>query len=113
MVGIVVGNAVDHEEGLVALGQRLEATENDVIGAVGGVAGRDLEAGDLPVRFVGVGPYSLEVEVFAYINTANYDEFLGLQQELLLRMLQAVEKAGTALAVPLQESFNLHRTQQA
>jgi small-conductance mechanosensitive channel len=72
-----------------------------------------VEAGDLPVRFVGVGPYSLDVEVVAYINTAVYDEFLGLQQELLLRMLQAVEKAGTALAVPLQESFNSHRAQQA
>src|SRR5215469_15750538 len=72
-----------------------------------------VDAGNLPVRFVGVGPYSLDVEVVAYINTADYDEFLGLQQELLLRMLQALEKAGTALAVPLQESFNLHRVQQA
>ena len=72
-----------------------------------------VEAGSLPVRFIGVGPYSLDVEVAAYVNTADYDEFLALQQELLLRMLQAVEKAGTALAVPLQESFNLHRAQQA
>jgi len=65
------------------------------------------------VRFVGVGPYSLDVEVVAYINTADYDEFLALQQDLLLRMLQAVEKAGTALAVPLQESFKLQRAQGA
>jgi MscS family membrane protein len=72
-----------------------------------------VEAGSLPVRFIGVGPYSLDVEVAAYVNTADYDEFLALQQELLLRMLQAVEEAGTALAVPLQESFNLHRAQQA
>jgi MscS family membrane protein len=64
-------------------------------------------AGSLPVRFVGVGPYSLDVEVVAYVNTADYDEFLALQQELLLRMLQAIEKAGTALAVPLQENFKL------
>ena len=71
-----------------------------------------VEAGTLPVRFVGVGPYSLDVEVVAYINTADYDEFLALQQELLLRMLQAVEKAGTALAVPLQESFKLQRDRQ-
>ena len=72
-----------------------------------------VDAGNRPVRFVGVGPYSLDVEVVAYINTADYDEFLGLQQELLLRMLQAVEHAGTALAVPLQESFHLHRAQRA
>jgi len=68
-----------------------------------------VETGKLPVRFVGVGPYSLDVEVVAYISTADYDEFLALQQELLLGMLQAVEKAGTALAVPLQESFKLQR----
>jgi MscS family membrane protein len=71
-----------------------------------------VEPGKLPVRFVGVGPYSLDVEVFAYVNTSDYDEFLALQQELLLKMLQAVESAGTALAVPLQESFNSQRVQR-
>jgi hypothetical protein len=35
----------------------------------------------------------------------DFDEFLAVQQELLLRILQAVEQAGTRLAVPLQESF--------
>ena len=70
-----------------------------------------VEAGKLPVRFVGVGSYSLDVEVVAYITTADFDEFLALQQELLLQMLQAVEKAGTALAVPMQETFKLQPAQ--
>ena len=61
------------------------------------------------MRFVGVGAYSLDVEVGAYVTTADYDEFLALQQELLLKMLQAVEQAGTALAVPLQESVESQR----
>jgi len=65
-----------------------------------------VEIGKLPVRFVGVGLYSLDVEVVAYVTTSDYDEFLKLQQELLLKMLQAVERAGTALAVPLQERFD-------
>lgn len=64
------------------------------------------------MRFIGVGPYSLDVEVVAYVNTSDYDEFLALQQELLLKLLQAVERAGTALAVPLQESFESQRVQQ-
>jgi len=64
-----------------------------------------IEAGPIPVRFVGVGPYSLDVEVVVYVTTSNYDEFLAIQQELLMKMLQAVEKAGTSLAVPLQEAF--------
>jgi MscS family membrane protein len=67
-----------------------------------------VETGNIPVRFIGVGPYSLDIEVVAYVTTSNYDEFLALQQELLLNMLQAVEQAGTALAVPLQESVQSH-----
>lgn len=59
-----------------------------------------VETGDLPVRFVGIGTYSLDIEVFAYVLTPDFDEFLGIQQELLLDLLRAVERAGTALAVP-------------
>ena len=72
-----------------------------------------VETGKMPVRFIGVGPYSLDVEVIAYVTTSDYDEFVALQQELLLKMLQAVEHAGTALAVPLQESFESQRPRQA
>jgi MscS family membrane protein len=72
-----------------------------------------VETGKIPVRFIGVGPYSLDIEMFAYVTTSDNDEFLALQQELLLKMLRAVEQAGTALAVPLQESIGLPRTPQA
>jgi MscS family membrane protein len=65
-----------------------------------------VESGNLPVRFVGVGTYSLDLEVFAYILTQAGDEFLQIQQELLLRILDAVEAAGTALALPTQASVN-------
>lgn len=65
-----------------------------------------VETGKMPVRFIGVGAYSLDVEVVAYVKTPDYDDFLEIQQELLLQMLRAVEQAGTALAVPLQESLN-------
>jgi MscS family membrane protein len=72
-----------------------------------------VETGKIPVRFIGVGPYSLDIEVVAYITTSEYEEFLALQQELLLKLLQAVEQAGTALAVPLQESFESQRAPEA
>jgi MscS family membrane protein len=71
-----------------------------------------VEIGPLPVRFIGVGAYSLDIEVVAYVTTSNYDEFLAIQQELLLKMLQTIEHAGTALAVPLQERFELPRPAQ-
>ncbi len=83
----------------------------DVLGSVREILNSHpkVAPGNVPVRFIGVGQYSLDVEVFVYINTSDSDEFLALQQELLLRMLQAVEKAGAALAVPLQEHVNLQR----
>jgi len=68
-----------------------------------------VETGKMPVRFIGVGAYSLDVEVAAYVTTSDNDEFFEIQQELLLQMLRAVEQAGTALAVPLQESFESRR----
>jgi MscS family membrane protein len=61
------------------------------------------------VRFVAVGTYSLDVEVNAYVTTSDGDEFLAVQQEVLLQMLQAVEAAGAALAVPVQESIEPKR----
>jgi MscS family membrane protein len=64
------------------------------------------ETGNLPVRFVGVGAYSLDLEVFVYILTRSGDEFLTVQQDLLLWILDAVEAAGTALALPTQASIN-------
>ena len=64
-----------------------------------------VEVGAMPVRFVGAGSYSLDIEVFAYIRTADYDEFLQLQQDLLLRILDAISAAGTALAIPTQASI--------
>jgi MscS family membrane protein len=63
-----------------------------------------IETGAIPVRFVGVGEYSLNVEIYAYIRTEDGDEFLKVQQELLLRILDAVAAAGTALALPTQAS---------
>jgi MscS family membrane protein len=68
-----------------------------------------VEVGSLPVRLIGFGPYSLNVEVFAYVTTPDFDEFLKLQQELLIKILHAVEDAGTAFAIPVQESVESHQ----
>jgi MscS family membrane protein len=64
----------------------------------------DVEPGKIPVRLIGLGTYSLDIEVNAYVTTIDYDRFLEIQQELLLQLLQAVEHSGTALAVPWQQS---------
>jgi len=65
-----------------------------------------IEAGGLPVRFVGIGSYSLDIEIFVYITTLDGDEFMKIQQNLLLSIMDAVESAGTALAIPTQASID-------
>jgi MscS family membrane protein len=64
-----------------------------------------LEVGGLPVRFVGIGTYSLDIEIFVYIRTLNGDEFMKIQQDLFLSIMDAVEAAGTALALPTQATI--------
>jgi len=52
----------------------------------------------LRVRFVGFGDYSLNVAIRAYIRTSRYNEFLAVQEDILLRVMKLVEEAGTGFA---------------
>jgi MscS family membrane protein len=61
-----------------------------------------VESDTLRVRFVSIGNASQDVEVFAYVFAASYVEFLGIQESLLLQILQIVESTGTGLALPIQ-----------
>jgi MscS family membrane protein len=54
------------------------------------------------VRFIGIGQYSLDVEIFAYMQTTDFDQSLIAREELLLSILDLVERTGTALALPSQ-----------
>ena len=59
----------------------------------------------LRVRLVRFGAYSLDVEVFAYVKAADHPSFLGVQEELLMRIMGIVKCAGTALAFPSQTMY--------
>jgi len=52
------------------------------------------------VRFIGYGDYSLNIALRVYIRTTNYNEFLAVQEDILLRVGEIVERAGTAFAFP-------------
>ncbi len=54
------------------------------------------------VRFTRLSASSLDIDVFAYVRAETYPEFLGAQEELLLRILDVVEAAGTSVAFPTQ-----------
>jgi MscS family membrane protein len=57
------------------------------------------------VRFVGLGTHSLDLEVFAYIDTPDWNEYLAIQEDLLLRIMQVVEQSGTGFAFPSQTLY--------
>ena len=54
------------------------------------------------VRFVNLGATSLDVEVAATFDTADWGEFTVIRQGLFLRFLAIVEEAGTSFAFPTQ-----------
>ena len=52
------------------------------------------------VHLLAVGDDRLSIEVFGYIPTSDYDEFLAAQEELTLQLLDLVEREGIILAAP-------------
>ncbi len=57
------------------------------------------------VRFVGFGAFSLDLEVFAYVNTPDWNEFLAIREELYLAFMQAIKEAGTGFAFPSTTTY--------
>ncbi len=57
------------------------------------------------VRFVKLGAYSMDVEVFAYLRVPDYTEFLARQETILLRIVTLVAEAGTGFAFPSQTVY--------
>jgi MscS family membrane protein len=57
------------------------------------------------VRFLNLGTSSLDIEIFAYILARDWNQFLEIQEGLLLQMLKCVESAGVHIALPSQTIF--------
>ena len=51
---------------------------------------------------IGLGTYSLNVEVSAYVFAPAWEAFLPVQEELLLRLMRIIEEAGSRVALPSQ-----------
>ena len=59
----------------------------------------------LRVKFAGFGEYSLEIDLFAYALTSDWAEFLSIRQDLLVSLMEIVERAGTGLALPTEVHY--------
>jgi MscS family membrane protein len=57
------------------------------------------------VRLLRFTPTGLDVELFAYVSATELEEFLPIQEDLLLRLMDTIEAGGTALALPSQTTY--------
>lgn len=57
------------------------------------------------VRFVGFGDHSLNIAIRAFIRTPSHNEFLAIQEDILLRIMRVVQHAGTGFAFPSQTLY--------
>lgn len=56
-------------------------------------------------RFIGFGASSLDIEIFAYVKTAIRAEFLGVQEDVWLRVMDLIGQSGTGFAFPSQTLY--------
>ena len=64
-----------------------------------------VDASGVPLRFSKITKESFDLDIFAYVLTADYNEYLKVQSELLLKFLDAAARFGVGFAVPVQESI--------
>ncbi len=64
-----------------------------------------VDADPARVRFVGFGAYSLDLEIFAYVRTTDWDEFLAVREDVFLHFMDAVQASGTGFAFPSQTIY--------
>jgi MscS family membrane protein len=60
----------------------------------------------LRVRFTGFGRYYLEIELFAYALTSAWPEFLSIRQDMLVNVMEIIERSGTRLALPTEVHYS-------
>ncbi len=64
-----------------------------------------VDATDVPVRFTKIALESFDLEIFSYVLTTDYNEFLRVQTELLLQIVKGLAEIHVVMAVPMTESI--------
>jgi len=67
---------------------------------------------DVQVRLVALAESSLDVELMAWFRTADWNEFLAIRQEMLIRFMEVVERCGTELAFPTRTVRLVHEPER-
>jgi MscS family membrane protein len=65
------------------------------------------------VRFTSFGDSSLNVDVMAWFQTTDWNEFQSIRQDVLLQFMEVVEKAGSSFAFPTRTLHIVDESQPA
>jgi len=57
------------------------------------------------VRFLGYAAYSKDIEIFCYLKCREQNEFLAIQEDVLLRIEDIIKDAGSGFAFPSQTAY--------
>lgn len=92
------------------IGLRLESTADHVRYVIAEVrrllySHPKIETKTVRVRLIDISGTSLNIEVVSYILTQDFNEFAAVREDVLLRMMDIVEDAGTGLALPSQTLY--------
>lgn len=92
------------------VGVRYETTAQQLRAVVDGIRRlldehRSVDRESVRVRFLRLGQFSLDVDVFAYVFARDYNHFLEIQEQLLFSVTEIVEAAGTKIAFPSQTMY--------
>jgi MscS family membrane protein len=64
-----------------------------------------VETSSVRVRLIDISGSNLTVEVFAYIQTRDFNEFAAVREDLLLRIMDVLEDSGGGLVLPSQTLY--------
>lgn len=58
------------------------------------------------VRATALGEYAINIELLGYVDTEDTNEFLSVQEDVILRLMEIVADAGTAFAFPSRTLYH-------
>jgi MscS family membrane protein len=64
-----------------------------------------IETNSVRVRLIEIASGSLTAEVVCYVLTVDFNEFAAVREDLLLRIMDLVDEAGTSVAMPSQTLY--------
>ncbi|WP_169747006.1 mechanosensitive ion channel family protein [Edaphobacter aggregans] len=64
-----------------------------------------IETGTSRIRVANFAGASFDLELWAYVKTNNWTEFTAIRQDVILKIAEIVEAAGTRLAAPTQLTY--------